>query len=225
MILNTKQCTRCSIIKLISDFSKASREKDGLQSRCKICNKIVSAEYRANNIEKERNRHAKYHIENKPTINARISEWNKNNTEKRKQISKRYYQNNKAAEQFRHLQWRTKNTDKFKENSRLWKLKNIEYVKAYYSWYAKENKDKVNAKNAKRRAMLLKATPLWANFEKISQIYSDAIKISKQTGIEHHVDHIVPLKSNFVCGLHCEANLQIIEGIENLKKHNKFSIL
>lgn len=35
-----------------------------------------------------------------------------------------------------------------------------------------------------------------------------------------HVDHIVPLQSNWVCGLHCEANLRVIPGAENESKRN-----
>ena len=36
------------------------------------------------------------------------------------------------------------------------------------------------------------------------------------------VDHVVPLQSKFVCGLHCEANLQVITKSKNASKCNRF---
>jgi hypothetical protein len=44
---------------------------------------------------------------------------------------------------------------------------------------------------------------------------------NKLTGIEWHVDHIVPLINSEVCGLHIWANLRVIPKILNLIKGNK----
>jgi len=55
----------------------------------------------------------------------------------------------------------------------------------------------------------------------INKFYNDAKKITKETGIKHVVDHIMPLNGENSCGLHVPWNLQIITEEENLKKSNK----
>ena len=47
------------------------------------------------------------------------------------------------------------------------------------------------------------------------------MKMTSQTGIKHEVDHIIPLQSPFVCGLHVEYNLQVITAKMNRSKGNK----
>jgi hypothetical protein len=77
------------------------------------------------------------------------------------------------------------------------------------------------AKSAKRRASKRNAAPAWANKEAIEAIYTKAKQFSDLTGEAFHVDHIVPLTSDWVCGLHWEGNLQILPGFDNLSKGNK----
>ena len=50
------------------------------------------------------------------------------------------------------------------------------------------------------------------------------IRRNTLTGIEWHVDHIVPLKGKEVCGLHCWTNLRVIPKLLNLRKGNKNSL-
>jgi len=75
-----------------------------------------------------------------------------------------------------------------------------------------------------RRAGLNKATPFWANRKEIKEIYKKCISITRETGIRHEVDHIVPLKGENVSGLHVHWNLQIIKANENRSKSNKFKV-
>jgi 5-methylcytosine-specific restriction endonuclease McrA len=51
--------------------------------------------------------------------------------------------------------------------------------------------------------------------KRIGEIYAEARRLTKQTGIEHHVDHIKPLASG---GEHHPSNLRVITAEENLKK-------
>lgn len=74
----------------------------------------------------------------------------------------------------------------------------------------------------RRRIIQILATPPWADFKAIQSIYLERGRVSAETGIMHHVDHIVPLQGRFVCGLHVEHNLRVITATENLRKYNKF---
>lgn len=88
--------------------------------------------------------------------------------------------------------------------------------------YRKNNSGLYSFHAANRRKIAKIATPKWADKAIIKSIYLKASEMSKTTGIIYHVDHIVPLKSEYVCGLHWEENLQIIPATENRKKKNNF---
>lgn len=77
---------------------------------------------------------------------------------------------------------------------------------------------------AKRRIDALRcATPAWGNKKAIKAFYSEANRLTNETGILHEVDHIVPIQGRKVCGLHVEHNLQILPKVENVRKHASFS--
>jgi 5-methylcytosine-specific restriction endonuclease McrA len=98
------------------------------------------------------------------------------------------------------------------------------YMKEYKKKYRKNNKDKINAKSAERKARKLKARPSWLTKEDLKVIgnfYKEAQELTLLTGEQYHVDHIVPLQGENVCGLHVPWNLQVITAKENLSKHNK----
>lgn len=85
----------------------------------------------------------------------------------------------------------------------------------------KENPAKDAARSQARNAMKRNAIPAWASIEKIEVLYQKASELTKCSGVKWHVDHIVPLKSRIVCGLHVECNLDVITATENIKKGNR----
>lgn len=93
--------------------------------------------------------------------------------------------------------------------------------RAYARDYQKANPEKIAAKQRLRKARKLRAVPIWACKESIESVYAEAHRLTIDTGISHHVDHIVPLKSPIVCGLHVHYNLRPIPAVENLKKGNR----
>lgn len=105
-----------------------------------------------------------------------------------------------------------------------YRINNREKVRETLRRFKQRNPHKVNADTAKRRAAKKRATPNWLTKEmrrEIVKLYKESILKRKATGIEHHVDHIVPLASDVVCGLHVPWNLQVLTEQKNLAKSNK----
>lgn len=121
--------------------------------------------------------------------------------------------------------WRKENPNHSKGNrrevSREWAKRNAEYIKLKGRIYKEENRGKVNAWEAKRRASRMLATPSWLSGEHIKEI--EAIyMIASWYDEPMHVDHIVPLQGKNVCGLHVPWNLQILSAEENRRKSNSW---
>ena len=70
-------------------------------------------------------------------------------------------------------------------------------------------------------AAKLNATPAWADLNKIKMIYEQAARLTREIGIPHEVDHIYPLQSKVMCGLHVETNLQVVPTKVNQSKGNR----
>ncbi len=120
-------------------------------------------------------------------------------------------------------QWRENNP----EYQKQWHKDNPECKKQYNNrrrknnpecdkQYRKNNLDKVNALNAKHRALKLNQSPILTKTEKMKvQLY---YQISSYLGDDWHVDHIIPISKG---GLHHPDNLQILTKEANLRKCNK----
>ena len=124
----------------------------------------------------------------------------------RSKTCKKYRQKNPNV----YKKWYQKNRNTFLETCKAWK---------------KANPEKTTSYRASRRARKKQAQPAWLTKEHINQIrdkYKNSKRMKKLTGILHHVDHIVPLSGENVCGLHVPWNLQVIPAKHNLKKNNRF---
>jgi len=110
-----------------------------------------------------------------------------------------------------------------KEKLRKFFNENKDKTRSYQTKYRSNNSDKVNAYNAKAKIIRRKlSVPSWVDKEELKKFYTEAKRLTQETGIKHHVDHIVPLKHKDVCGLHVPWNLQVITMTENVSKRNKF---
>jgi len=100
----------------------------------------------------------------------------------------------------------------------------LEVKRVYQKAWKERNTAWVRADTKARRRKHRLATPKWLTREQkgqIRELYKIAITMTKTTGEQNVVDHIVPLRSEFVCGLHVPWNLRVIPRQENLLKSNK----
>jgi hypothetical protein len=195
----------------ILDKSKAKRAEYNKSYRERNKDRLVSylKEYQAANREALAKKRKIYYVENKD----RVAAW-----------SKDYYAKNKALLSSKNKAYRAKNLEKLSAYDKAKRAANKDryskLVKDYYS----RNIGRFRAYNRRRKLAKIQAVPAWSNAKKIEAIYASCARISKCLGTTFHVDHIVPLQSPLVCGLHVFENLQILSAQANLTKSNKFEV-
>lgn len=217
--ITEKICTKCGELKPLSEYHRRGSTHT---SHCKTCKLAVGrAHYRAHE-EEIKIRAKAFRKENGERLRAEEKLQRAANPGARKEYKVNYYKENKeniAAYQREYLE----------ENKEIVSAKKAEYYKANKEHintrnkkYRENNPDKINSFTAARRSAKLQSTPIYANMELIEAFYREASRLTKETGIPHHVDHIIPLKGKLVSGLHVETNLQILTASENCAKNNHF---
>jgi hypothetical protein len=138
-------------------------------------------------------------------------------------------------------EYKNKNKQKVVDENRAWRHKNkekneeynIKYRKNYYKnnrEIIKENvrnwrllnPDKHSKQSRLRNTRLERQIPGWYEEDLVKQIYIKRDELNKLWGTNLQVDHIIPLVSYTVCGLHCWHNLQLLDKPLNGSKNNKY---
>lgn len=236
-----KNCRVCLKEKSSLDFHKDASRKDGLRENCKECTSLYVKDVNARRKDKRRiegvayreanpNAAREYYDKNKASLqlarqkNAAIKKsyrhdahvicWKVFNapTEAQKKARKR------ETERLRYAKDPALNASKARAKIE----KNIERHKLVSKSWRSANRDKLNNRQQRRNAAIIEATPIWANSRAMQEFYNSSAALSMHTGEWYEVDHIVPIQSNYVCGLHCEANLRIIAKVENRSKSNRY---
>jgi hypothetical protein len=101
--------------------------------------------------------------------------------------------------------WKLRNPGRDLLNQRLRYQKKNEHIRAYSRTYSRT-----------RSLLKTKACPPWVDKALLKDIYEKCPQ-------GWHVDHIDPLKSPLVCGLHVPWNLQYLPADENRRKGNQFA--
>ncbi len=201
--MNTRVCKRCDNEKDITEFYKHKKSLEGRRRVCIQCYTETCKTYEARTIG---DRQCKL-----CGVTKTITDFSKDpgNPEGRKVWCKECLK--KKTTYYRNKDNHTKET---------YRLKNREA----YKKYSTENRGKIQARWALRKSRKLRAVPKWADLNKIKEVYQECRRLTEETGIKYHVDHIIPLVNPIVSGLHVLENLRIIPATENLKKNNSYEI-
>lgn len=241
-VIGGKTCSKCKKIKPVDCFSKNKNYPFGLSYGCKKCRSIersgdsslykydvpegmaycriceqlkplnednfhkskITGKSRLINCKKCRNKaNIQYAIDNKSKVYKRQEEWRKNNHDKVKACRART---------------KLKNRDSIREKDKEYRSrKDVRKARRKYEReYYHKNREKMIAISCAYDSRVRKARPKWQCQKEINNYYKKA----KMLGME--VDHIVPITSNVVCGLHCLDNFQMLTRSENARKSNKY---
>lgn len=234
----TKTCRTCNTEKPASEFFKDSRTGRA-RHQCKPCQVKAKRAYERRrgvpakaDVYREKARKSLARIPSEPTLklleqNARDAWRYHVNVMASDEWRAGYFAAKRAAEaernRIRSLN-RYHNDPKYREYHILKRQKQLDRIgrKGRTRLTTDQRKAKLSAKYRARDKRVRLATPPWAPMAEIAKIYEQRRVISEQTGIEHHVDHVVPLRGEQVCGLHVPWNLEIVCAEHNIAKGAEF---
>ena len=94
-MIQQKTCIHCNESKSIDCFSKACKNKDGYNGKCKLCIQKYQASYRVNNQEKTKEGQKNWYLRNQHKKKNKTKQYKLNHKEKTKEYNKQYKINNK----------------------------------------------------------------------------------------------------------------------------------
>lgn len=176
-----KICAICKSSLSLSEFTKLSRSKDGLSTRCKFCvskcNQKAYRDNRESRLEYSKEYGAKRYAENKESILKKQREAYAKNPQKKLEQNAKY---------------RNSNPERELERQRIWRNENKEWSKAKWR----------NA-SSKRRAMIARNGVYLVSKKEISKLLSMPC-IYCGTMEDLSIEHVVPIHRG---GTHGIGNL------------------
>lgn len=149
------------------------------------------------------------------------------------------YENNKEKHLARTHKWQLANYERVLSSNKRYQATHKEEVAAYNreryinqkdiilargNKWKKDNPHQIVKHNRLRQTKIQRAIPPWFEADLVKQLYLKRDELNKKLGLKLVVDHVIPLnpKDKSVCGLHCWANLQLLDKSSNAIKHDTY---
>lgn len=192
--------------------------------------------YYAQNKDKLLAQHRAWVANNHDKYLDTMAEWRRNNRDKISEYQRVYLEKNPESRRASQRAWNERNPEKVAERRafhnprrpkklrrsrpKMTAEKYKESALAANRRWVKNNPDKARARSQRRRA--IRRNQLHPCLDQVMEreLFVLAQKMTRETGVPHHVDHIIPFKHG---GWHHHLNLQVLPCRLNLcKKHNPF---
>ena len=194
----TKRCNRCESFKPVSEFSKNSSNKDGLQRRCKACNRS----YRQENSKRGKEYGAIYRSLNREKACVTTKAWRRANPDRAKALNAAYTVLHSVHLKAKRKVWESANKPLIHRNAKkVYESNRAKYMELRREHY-RQNKESYRARERNRRAMKLAAegvhtaTEIGAMFDAqlgVCALLHCQKPLKNDVVGKFHADHIQPL--------------------------------
>lgn len=154
-------------------------------------------------------------------------------------LRKQSYEKNKDKHLQRVHLWQTNNYQQMRETNKQYQITHKDEVSAYNKIrygnkrdeilaagriWKKHNPHQIVKHNRLRQLKIHQAIPPWFEHDLVRQLYLKRDELNRNLGLQLEVDHIIPLnpQDGSVCGLHCWANLQLLDKSLNAHKYDTY---
>lgn len=150
-------------------------------------------------------------------VRAIYAKWLVANREKKRAWDRRWYAANREKAISTSMKWQAANPDKMRTKDARYRANNSDKYRIACATWRISNSAKVAINHAIRRARKKNAIVNLTTEEHaaIVEIYHQRDLMTKLTGQQYHVDHILALAKG---GKHHPNNLQLLTALENNKK-------
>lgn len=176
-----------------------------------------------NNRERNRISCSNYYYNNKETCSLYQKNYYENNKERVKKYSRGYYQLNKDKHRLLNKLWIDRNKEQYLLSQNTWTSKNLKKVRLSKKKWRENNQDTIRAFASTRRALQKSSRRLFTELSEFVLKEAMSLNILREeiTNFNWHVDHMIPLQAESVCGLHVWNNFQCLPQVMNNSKSNK----